>query len=282
MQAPVLPKLSISEQQHMNEIEETYLFKEIIEFRSQALDQIRNKISQEKSAYMNNHNHEKLKKYINEYYSEMNQGSSIEEESCDENSEEKVNDLIEVKFSLNVYRVIGTINVLSAVSDKKVTFLDNNGCECSRCKKIEPRENKPKYLNQAKVLKQQVSAKIVTDPNKDQYKIRGPPRHSLLPSRKMRDIAIEYGSEMFTIGSICDKTHSNEPHEQNMLKEKTLIIIIIERILLTVSGTKRKILAEMNISDIISFDPLSLIIKEINLDPVEKIRNFKELLNYNG
>ena len=285
IQAPVLPGLSANEHKEMIEIEESFMYEEIIEFRNQTLDQIRKKLQLDKNMHMKKRNNENVKKYLHEYYSAVMAESKAMEEPFDEESEESYFSFSETmnKFSciLRIPRIVASINVLSSISETKIEILENSGCECIRCKKIDTKRSKDRFPESSK-SQSLINAKFKPSINLEKSKIRGPPRNSLLPSRKMKDIAIEYGEEIYNIGSICYKSHSGDPYEQNIMKEKTLLIVILDKITGSVSGTEDVISSQLSIADIFSFDPLSCIVKDFNENSTEKIKQFSDILKFQG
>lgn len=284
IQVPVLLKLSPSELKHMKEIEEIYQYKELVVFRTQALDQLRKKISQEKKNHSNKHEDENVKKYLSDYYSEVINELKIEEEAKDEDSEDSdriIENQIKINLSLSIPRIVFSVQVLNIAGDPKFIMLDNTDCECSRCQVSKSIKNN---LSPSITYKKQIPGVPLEagEIRNTDYKIRGPLRNSLLPTRKMRDIAIEYGEEIYNIGPICYKNHSGEPYEHNIMKERTLMILIIDNILVSVSGLKEYISLDLSVSNIVSLDPFSFIFKGFNYNYTEKVRDLNDLLNYEG
>lgn len=288
IQAPVLPKLSPQENEEMRDIEENLMYEEIINFRTQALEQIKNKISQDKNAYLSKHNNETVKKYLKEYYSDVIHVAKIDEESADETSEEVQFTEVRANVSLVVHvpRVVFSLQVLKALPKPEVVFLDNKGCDCGRCKPEEgENEFKPVENDSLRI------SKNMEVPERDlgfstrkflQQNTKGLTLHSLLPTRKMRDIAIEYGEEVFNVGPLCYKSRSNEPFEPNIMKESTLLFIIIDKISINSSGTKDVINAEISINEIYAIDPLVCKAQTLDSQNHDKVNRITDLLNYKG
>ena len=288
IQAPVLLKLNSLEEQEMKEIEENYEYEEIVAFRTQALEKLQNKILKKNTDKRVAESEEKLIKYMKEYYSDIfSSMKTIEIADKTEYNEYKPKKTTKTKFELelnfSVPQIIVSLQVLSTLSEPSIEFLSKEGCECTRCKKPEIRIEK-KFDSQSQKIKLMKVVRKEGELTNFQYKIRGPPRHSLLPSGKMRDVAIEHGEDVYNIGSICFKNNKGEPFELNMLKESTLFIVVINFVSFYISANVDEVYGNIKVCDMASIDPLSCVVPEFYKDykKPEKAKTLGELRTYKG
>jgi hypothetical protein len=297
IKAPVLIKLGPTEEAEMKSIEESLMFEEIVKFREDALKQIINKISKEKKAKKSEdvkkkmEEHEAKQKtktieYVKDCYNEFKTNPQDNVEIPDETSEEVENSKPKNKFSVifEINRVVFSINLLKAFQQQPITLLDTQDCKCVRCAPL-CRENELKSSRNSKFR----TSKMHEVPDRVQINperkiIRLPNEYSLLPNRKMKDVIIESGDEVFKIGSLCFKTRGGEAYEENIVKEITIIFLLIDNVTMKVSGNLNFDLIDCNftIDNVIAFDPLLCSCPSLNRKTSSKISSFQDFLNFPG
>ena len=277
IKAPVLLKLTPAEEMEMKNIEESLLYEEIIEFRTQALEQIKKKVNTDKGSSNKKHD-EKTKKYFHEYYNEIK--DEIDFESADEASEEiecfSQKGKILVDFSIN--RVIFSLNLLKNHSIPKIKLLDTAGCKCIRCVPSNRESELKSSRNFPFMSKKTLEVPEREFIQKQKKVLKTQTEYSLLPNRKIRDIILEYGEEIFKVGSICSANRNGEPCEPNLMKEITLMLVVIDNISVGVSGNQDFIIFDLAVKNHLAFDPLLCTCSSLNSGCNEKIKSINDLL----
>lgn len=151
------------------------------------------------------------------------------------------------------------------------TTVPKEECSCAKCI---PPDNPAKFRSSKSIsrlltgyatfIKNQEEKADLRDDKDFEFKVEGykrmgPPRTRLMPVMKMRDMAIEYGEELYNIGLISYKNQNDEPYESNLVKEQTILIVLLQDLKASIKIEEKKLatISPISIGDIQLIDPMA-------------------------
>ncbi|CAG9324406.1 unnamed protein product [Blepharisma stoltei] len=285
--APWLQPLKADEEEKIREIEELFSYDELIVLRAKALKDIRleacemypysfaesskeNKTLDE--VREETQKNEEIKNYFKEWHSHLiehhnkNRGEDNEESTQtaakpESDTETKHN----LYISWNIDRVIFYLQRLKCSSLPAFAIISKENCSCFKCNPVRLEKQKQKSSKSTQRLLTDYGTTVGSDDDeKDIFKIEGfkrmgPPRIRLMPLIKMRDTAIEYGEEMYSIGAVGYKNQSDDPYEPNIVKEQTIFIFLLQNLTgeIKIGSDNIKTTTPIMIENIQIIDPMS-------------------------